>query len=140
MGKDITMHPGVDPKMIEAAAAKEKEQIRKIHTLAGRLGMDKSCYYSMLWDSYKVNSSKELTHGQRASLINRLVSQIRQSRAEGSGASEKQVKLILYLGIRHCTNLKGFLTKVVRREVKGPQELTMAEGIKVIDALKRYER
>lgn len=122
------------------ARMSDADQIRKIHALAGRLGLDELCYRSMLWDLYKVRSSKELTYSKRASLINRLVSQIRQAHAEGNGASAKQVNLILYLGTRYCTNLEGFLSKVVRREVSGPGDLTMAEAGKAIDALKRYER
>lgn len=118
----------------------DAEQIRKIHALAGRLGLDELCYRSMLWDLYKVRSSKELTYSRRENLINKLVFQIRQSHAESNGATEKQVNLILYLGIRYCTNLKGFLSKVIRREVSQPQDLTMAEAGKAIDALKRYER
>lgn len=42
---------------------------RTIHALLSRTGMDDDTYRSMLWDRFRVNSSKDLTEAQAAELV-----------------------------------------------------------------------
>lgn len=63
-------------------ADKRTEQYRQIHGLVRLLGMNDEAYRDMLFDRYKVRSSKDLSPGQRGALIKSLREQVHGNVAE----------------------------------------------------------
>lgn len=63
-------------------ADRRAEQYRRIHGLARLLGLNDEAYRDMLFDRYRVRSSKELNPQQRFQLINELREKVHANVAE----------------------------------------------------------
>ena len=119
------------------------KQLALIHILKNKLNLDEEAYRSILWKTFEVNSSKNLSPAQASDLIDWLKKQLPPQQAydyNNNFLSNAQKQYILDLSQNRITNLKAFCSKIVHRNIGNIDTLTKKEAISVINALKRYHR
>lgn len=120
-----------------------KKQLALIHILKNQLNLDENTYRSMLWEAFKVNSSKDLSPAQASDLIDWLKKQLPPQQVyhyNNHFLSRAQRQYILDLSQNRITNLKAFCSKIVHRNIENIDTLSKKEAINIINALKRYHR
>ena len=122
-----------------------KSQLAKIHILKKECGLSDEEYRAVL-SSFGVESSKDLGFkgfNGLLSALNRLKKGIKVSSKQGNRITDAQMGKIKTLlknlpsGVE-IVSPNGFFGKIAGHKVKSMNELTKIEGIRVIDALKRY--
>lgn len=119
------------------------KQLSLIHILKNQLNLDENTYRSILWETFEVNSSKDLSPAQASDLIDWLKRQLPTQQAydyNNNFLSNAQRQYILDLSRNTVTNLRAFCSKIVHRNIENIDTLTKKEAISVINALKRYNR
>lgn len=110
-------------------------QIKIIHILKNKHGLDEDTYRAMLISMFGVNSSTLLNDMQCAALIAKLNTPSQNNPLQ---ASQKQLLYIEDLFQNSpISNRQGWLHRVLGKAVE-LSKLNKKEAIKVIDALKRY--
>lgn len=120
-----------------------RKQLSLIHILKNQLNLDENTYRSKLWETFEVNSSKDLSPAQACDLIDWLKRQLPAQQAydyNNNFLSNAQRQYILDLSQNRITDLKAFCSKIVNRNIDNIGTLTKKEAISVINALKRYHR
>lgn len=120
-----------------------RKQLSLIHILKNKLNLDEETYRFMLWKTFEVNSSKDLSPAQACDLIDWLKKQLPPQQAYDSHnnfLSHAQRQYILDLSRNNVTNLKAFCSKIVHRNIENIDTLSKKEAINIINALKRYHR
>lgn len=119
------------------------KQLALIHVLKNKLNLDEETYRNLLYQNFKVGSSKDLSPAQACDLIDWLKRQLPPQQVyhyNNHFLSNAQKQYILDLSRNNVTNLKAFCSKIVHRNIDNIGTLTKKEAISVINALKRYHR
>lgn len=120
-----------------------KKQLALIHILKNQLNLNENTYRSILWETFEVNSAKDLSTAQASDFIDWLKKQLPTQQAYDSHnnfLSNAQPQYILDLSRNNVTNLKAFCSKIVYRNIDNINMITKKEAINIINALKRYHR
>ena len=111
------------------------KQIKIVHILKSKHGLDDKSYRSMLSSMFGVESSTLLDDIQLSALIAKLNTFTQNT---PGAASQKQLLYIEgLLKNSPINNVTAWIHKVLQKPVKLPY-ISKLEAIKVIDALKRY--
>ena len=91
-----------------------------IHILKKQLNLDEETYRSILWKTFEVNSSKDLSPAQVSDLIDWLKKQLPPQHIydyNNNFLSNAQPQYILDLSRNNVTNLKALCSKIVHRNI-----------------------
>ena len=130
--------------MTKRQRAYKQALIRSIHTSPlwrEVYGKDRELYESMLFNTFGVKSSKELSIEELKSLDDFMHCRVKRIAPEKVYASKQQISFIQALWFERATfkfgvNLLEFASRVLKRDVKDLNKITKKEASKLIAGIK----